>query len=742
MTTSAWSMSRRGLLKGSGALTLCFVIPLTQPGIAEAQSSLPVGLSQHPVLNSWLRIGSDGRVTLMIGKVEIGQGILTAVKQVCADELDVAFERITIISGDTEQCPDEGVTAGSRSMEHCATSVRLAAAEVRALLVDLAAEKLGANPAELVISDGVIKHKDGRRFSYGELIGDDILDRKATGKVPLKNRENYRYIGKPVPRIDLEAKVLGEPIFITERRPAGMVHGRVVRGPVHGSELVRVDIAPVESLPGVIKIVRDGSFLGVVAEREDVAEAAATQLGKSATWREPELPEVDHVSIYEWLLSAPAEVTVVKNKMRSDGKPTTRNIEATYLRPYQMHASIGPSAAIATMSETDVVTIESHTQSPYWTAFSIADMLKIPRDNVRLRHVQGSGCYGHNLADDAPADAALLARAVRGRPVRLQYSREDEHRLEPYGAAMVLNLKAELDADGGILDWNYELWTTPHNTRPKFTAGNLLAARSLAEPFEMPIPKDVPAPGYGSDRNAIQPYNFLGQRVVKHFITEMPLRVSALRGLGAYSNVFAGECFIDEIAHATGQDPLLYRLRYLEDARARDVLSKAAEVFGWDSYNRVPGRGRGIAYARYKNLSCYTAVALEVEVDGDGKVQVLRVVAANDSGEIVNPDGIDAQIEGGVIQSLSWSLKEEVRFENGRVQSTDWASYPVLKFSEVPPVEVVQINRPGEPYLGTGEGSQGPTVAALANAIFDASGARCRQLPFTPERVNKALHES
>ena len=733
------NVSRRSLLKAAGALTLSFTIPLQVPARA-AGSSLAGSLKNHPRISSWLRLDAEGRVTLMIGKVELGQGILTAVQQVCAEELDVDFGRISIVSGDTARTPDEGVTAGSLSMPQCASAVRQVSAEARHILLDLAAERLGSPSDGLSVTDGTITSAGGDRATYWDLVSGDALEREASGQVRFKAPSDYRYIGKPVPRVDLPPKVAGEPIFIQEMRHEGMVHGRVVRPPTYRASLISVDAGSVESLPGVLKVVRDGSFLGVVAEREEQAVRAAEALAAAATWLESEERLPGSAGIYEWLIQQPALTTIAKDRRRAGGVAVSRRLEATYYRPYQMHASIGPSAAIATLDEAGGLTIDTHSQSVFWTAEAIAKMLRIDPSRVHLRHVQGAGCYGHNLADDAAADAALLARALPGRPLRLQYSREDEHRWEPYGSAMVITTQAGLSATGDVLDWRVDIWSSPHNTRPMRQPGFLLSAAYLERPFEAPRPRNIPAPGYGSERNGIALYDFPGHRVTNHFVTEMPLRVSALRGLGAYANVFATESFIDELAHAAMADPLEYRLRFLKDARARDVLLKAAEAFGWTAFEGAPGRGRGIAFARYKNLACYTAVALEVEVSvADGAIRVVRAVGANDSGEIVNPDGITSQIEGGIIQSLSWSLKEEVTFDRRKVLPATWADYPILRFSEVPPVEVVQINRPGAPFLGTGEGAQGPTVAALANAVFDASGARLRQLPFTPQRVRAAL---
>jgi CO/xanthine dehydrogenase Mo-binding subunit len=374
------------------------------------------------------------------------------------------------------------------------------------------------------------------------------------------------------------------------------------------------------------------------------------------------------------------------------------------------------------------------------TRLAIARMVQLAPERVRLQHMSGSGCYGHNAADDAAGDAALLAMALPGRPVRVQWMREDEHTWEPFGSAMVLKLRAGVAQDGAVLDWEHELWSCSHGTRPEGQPGNLLAGQYSAAAHRQPVPVNGGPPNYAADRNAIPLYAFPGQRITTHFIEAMPVRVSALRGLGAYANVFALESFMDELAHAAGSDPAAYRVRHLTDARARAVIELAAERFGWGGFQRAPGRGRGIAFARYKNLGAYTAVAVEVEVDrASGAVRVLRAVAGNDSGQIVNRDGIANQLEGGIIQSTSWTLKEHVRFDREKILSRDWGDYPILTFSEVPEIAIHQIERPGQPFLGTGEAAQGPTGAAIANAVFDAVGARVRDLPLTPEHVKAAM---
>ena len=741
--------ARRQFLKSAGALTLSFGIPLmdvhSQSAVVQDKPRLAGDLQIHRKLNAWIRIDSATQtVELRIGKVELGQGILTAVSQVCADELDVDFAKIKLISGDTALVPDEGVTAGSFSMPYCATAVQAAAAEVRAILLDLAGAKLGQAAAQLTVQNGLIRGSHGAQISYWDLVVGESLNREATGLVKPKPMREHRYIGRSVPRPDLQAKVLGQAMFVQEQRPKGMLFGQIVRPPNHGARLQSVNLNRVEKMPGVVKVVRNGSFLGVIAKREAQAQAAAQALQSLCEWHVPQtLPATQEMQA--WLLQTKPDVVIPTKKQTransaSANTPVARVVEAQYYRPYHMHGSIGTSAAMATLSTEGVLTIQTHSQSVFQTGEAIAKLLNLPIDKVRMQHTQGSGCYGHNMADDAAADAALLAMQVPGQSVRLQYTREQEHAWEPYGSAMVMKTKASLDAQGNVLDWDFTLWSTPHGTRPSGHPGNLLSAAYLEKPFVMPKPVNGGGPNYAADRNAIALYDFPGHNVTTHFITEMPLRVSSTRGLGAYANIFAIESFIDELAHATGADPVDYRLRFLKDERARDAIVKAAEKFGWSQWRKTPGRGRGIGFAKYKNIAGYCAVALEVEVNRqNGRIRVLRAVASVDCGHMVNPDGVSNQIEGGLIQSLSWTLKEEVQMDKTRVLSRDWNSYPILTFSEVPPVEVVLIDRPGQPFLGTGEASQGPTGAALANAVFDATGVRFRTLPLTPDRVLQGL---
>ncbi len=741
--TNTLLMDRRRLLQGAGYISLAFSIPAID-ALAQAPAGdkprLPGDLNSVRKIGAWIQINADKTVTLLIGKVELGQGILTAVAQICADELDIDWKQLKVVSGDTALVPNEGVTAGSFSMPNCGPAVRQASAEARKIMLDLAAEKLKVPADKLTVKDGIVSAPGAGSVSYWDLAVGQALEREATGAVKPKAPKDYRYVGKDVPRLDIPAKMLGEEIFVHELRPKGMLYGQVTRPPTYKAKLASLDSSAVEKMPGVVKVVRSGSFLGVIAEREEQANAAAQALFNAAKWDiEKDLPGND--GMQDWLMKTkPARIIETKKQPRAGGDPAVKTMEATYYRPYHMHASIGTSAAVATMGADGVMTIQTHSQSVFETAEAIAKMLGLEVSKVRCQHVQGSGCYGHNMADDAAADAALLAAAMPGKPIRLQYTREDEHRWEPYGSAMVMKAKAGLDKDGNVLDWDLHLWSTPHGTRPNKNPGNLLSARYLEKPFAMPTPQNNGGPNFAADRNAIALYDFPGHNVLTHFITDMPLRVSSTRGLGAYANVFAIESFIDELAVAAGVDPVQYRLRFMKDERARDVIVKAAELFGWDKWKKREGRGRGIGFAKYKNIAGYCAVALEVEVNKrNGRIRVLRAAAAADSGHIVSPDGVRNQIEGGLIQSLSWTLKEEVKFDDTGVTSQDWASYPILTFNEVPSIEVALIDRPGAPFLGTGEASQGPTGAALANAAFDAVGVRFRRLPLTPDRVKAGL---
>jgi CO/xanthine dehydrogenase Mo-binding subunit len=491
-------------------------------------------------------------------------------------------------------------------------------------------------------------------------------------------------------------------------------------------------------MPGVIKVVRDGNFLAVVAEKEFQSIQAMNALSSAAKWKETaHLPK--HDDLVNVLTHLPSQDSTIfeRNAPSVSGQKT---IEATYTRPYQSHGSIGPSCAVAQFVD-GAITVWTHTQGVYPDRAGIAEMLRMPPASVRLIHVEGSGCYGHNGADDAAADAALIARALPGRPVRVQWMREQEHAWEPFGPAMVTKLKASLDAAGKIADWNFEVFSNTHSMRPG-GAGALLAAQHMAQSFAVPAPKPLPLPEGGGDRNAIPIYTFPNAHVVHHFIAEMPLRISAMRALGAYHNVFSIESFVDELALLAGADPVEFRLKHLDDQRGREVIEKAAQGFGWKRDQKPPPeRGYGFAFARYKNLAAYCAIASEVEVNREtGRPRLVRAVAAVDAGQVVNPDGLTNQIEGAIVQSMSWTLYESVTFDDKRITSIDWQTYPILRFNAVPErIDVRIINRPGQPFLGSGETGQGPAAASIANGIANATGKRLRDLPLTRKRIKDAI---
>ena len=645
-----------------------------------------------------------------------------------------------MISGDTAQTPDQGHTSGSQSIEYGGTAIRLACAEARALLVDHAAERLGLSAEALTVSEGVIAAPDGRKLGYGELVAGLDLRREITAKVAPKPLKELTFVGRSMPRRDIPAKVTGGAAYVQDVRLPGMVHGRVVRPPRYGARLDTVDDAAAKAVPGVVAVVRDGSFLGVVTEREEQAVKARDALIRAAKWSGgSELP--DPTRLHEELIALPTQSSVVSEK-QATVSPAAQTFEATYTRPYMAHASIGPSCAVAQFKDGSL-TVWTHSQGVFPLRRDIAKALKLDVGAVRCVHAEGSGCYGHNGADDVALDAALLARAVPERPVRLQWMRDDEFAWEPYGSAMIARAKASLDASGRIVDWDHEVWSHTHSTRPSAPGAdnNLLASWYVAEPSKPGPPTNIPQPAGGGDRNAVPLYDFPNQRVVNHLITGMPLRVSALRTLGAYTNVFAVESFFDVLAAAAGRDPVAFRLAHLDDPRARAVIYTVAKNAGWKAGEKGDGvRGRGIGFAKYKTLATYVAVVAEVEIDrNSGRIRVPRAFAAADAGQIINPDGLKNQIEGGMIQSASWTLHEAVRFDRNGITSRDWSGYPILTMPEVPEVEVTLIDRPDEKSLGAGEASQAPMAAAIANAFAHATGHRLRDLPLSPKRVQAAL---
>jgi CO/xanthine dehydrogenase Mo-binding subunit len=623
-------------------------------------------------------------------------------------------------------------------MHDSGVAIQNAAAQARELLIAEAARRLDLPVENLRTENGAVISPDGRRLGYGELVAADMLHVQAQPTSKLKDPATFKVMGQSVPRVDIPAKVTGGAAYVQDMRLPGMVHARVVRPPSYGAQLTDFDTSAVEKLPGVVKVVRDGNFLAVVARKEFQSIKAMNALSAAAKWKEtPSLPKQD--DLLSVLTKLPAQDSTIfeRSNPSAVGQKT---LEATYTRPYQAHGSIGPSCAVAQFTD-GAMTVWTHTQGVFPDRQGIAEMLRMPPASVRCVHVEGSGCYGHNGADDAAADAALIARALPGTPVRVQWMREQEHAWEPFGPAMVTKLKASLDGSGAITNWNFEVWSNTHSMRPG-GAGAMLAGQHMAQSFAVPAARPIPLPEGGGDRNAIPIYRFPNARVLHHFIPEMPVRISALRSLGAYHNVFSIESFMDELAVAAGADPVEFRLKHLDDARGRDVINKAALEFGWRSGQRAPqDRGYGFAFARYKNLAAYCAVASEVEVNREtGRPRLVRAVAAVDSGQVVNPDGLINQIEGAILQSMSWTLYESVTFDDTRITSIDWQTYPILRFNSVPDsVDVHIINRPGQPFLGSGETGQGPAAASIANAIANATGKRLRNLPLTRKRIKDAI---
>ena len=713
---------------------------LLRPDASHA-APLPGSLSKAPYLDAWIRIDADGRISVFTGKAELGQGIKTAIAQVAAEELKVEASNIQMVTADTKLTVNEQYTAGSHSLQDSGTAVRNAAAQVREILLGKAAERLGLGKGRLRVARGTVTADDGRSITYGQLVEGTLLHVEAQPTSLLTPSDRFTQMGKALPRIDIPAKVTGGAAYVQDLRLPGMVHARVVRPPSGGAKLVDVDTTAVSRMPGVLSVMRDGDYLAVVAREEFQAVLAMRRLAGLAHWQEqPLLPAQGLLEAY--LLGLDTEDAVVIEQRSPKPRPGIRTLEAKFTRAYQCHGSIGPSCALALFDQ-GALTVWTHTQGVFPDRAAIAEMLRMPGEAIRCIHVEGSGCYGHNGADDAAADAALLAHALPGTPVRVQWMREQEHLDEPYGPAMVTRAKAVINSDGLIEDWHYELWSNTHSTRPG-DAASLLPARLLSASFTPKPPNVHIAPEGSGDRNAVPLYSFPNKSAIWHFLKEMPLRVSALRSLGAYMNVFSIESFMDELAAAVHVDPVEFRLRQLDDPRAREVVTLAAQQFGWGKRIIAPNHGVGFAFARYKNLASYCAVACEVAVEPEtGDIRLLNATAAIDSGEIVNPDGIRNQTEGGILQSMSWTLFEAVQFNRTRVISADWATYPILRFAHVPDsIQVHVIPRPGEPFLGAGEAAQGPAAGALGNAVANAIGTRMRDIPFTPARVKAALNRS
>ena len=701
--------------------------------------SLPASLAANPRLSSWIRFDSEGQVVVSPGKVEIGQGIVTALAQIAADELDIELGRVRMVRASTAGSPNEGVTSGSLSVQQSGRAIRYACAEIRQIFLAAASDQLGVAIDALEIKDGTIAGPGNISTSYWELADKIALDRDATpGAVP-KQAAQRGLAGNSVQRLDIPDKVFARPRFIHDQAMPGMLHGRVLRSELCAAKLTGMAEDAARAVAGLVAIVRDGNFAGVVSETEDGAEAALKALRKGATWAAGEaLP--DENGLTEWLKAQPTETSVIDQRTAAAPAPTQRTVRRNYTRPYLAHASIAPSCAIAQWS-CDRVRVWTHSQGVYFLRSDLSIVLQLPLENIMVEHMEGAGCYGHNAADDVALDAVLLAKAAGGRPVRVQWSREDEMSHAPFGAAMAIEIEADLDAQSEIVGWRHSIWGNGHTARPGRAAQPaLLAATELANPFPRTIATNPPqANGGGADRNSVPLYDFPSWQIECHRLLTMPIRTSALRTLGAQGNVFAIECFLDELAAERGEDPVAFRLRHLTDPRAQDVIRAAARRANWKPEKRA-GIGYGIGFARYKNSGAYCAVVAEVE--GAEDIAVRRLTIAVDVGEAINPDGVINQIEGGAIQATSWVLKERVRFDRARITSNSWTEYPILRFSEVPEVEVELIRRPDSDPLGAGEAAHGPVTAAIANAVFDALEIRVRNLPITRDSLIAAMELS
>jgi nicotinate dehydrogenase subunit B len=693
---------------------------------------LPVSVAANPVLSSWIRFSPEGQVVVSPGKVEIGQGIVTALAQIAADELDVEISRVRMVRASTAASPNEGVTSGSLSVQQSGRAIRQVCAEVRQIFLAAASDRLGVGIDALEISDGTISGPGNVRTSYWELAGEVPLDRDATPGATPKSSTQRTLAGNSVQRVDIPDKVFAHPRFIHDSALSGMLHGRVLRSELSAAKLVDLPEHGARTVAGLVAIVRDGNFAGIVSETEASAEAALKALRKGAAWSSDEtLPDEDRLA--EWLKAQPVESTVIDQRMAARPSEKKRTIRRQYTRPYLAHGSIAPSCAMAQWTG-DRVHVWTHSQGVYLLRADLALVLKLPVENITVEHMEGAGCYGHNAADDVALDAVLLAKAAGGRPVRVQWSRADEMSHAPFGAAMAIEIEADLDAQNEIIGWRHSIWSNGHAARPGRAAQPaLLAATELANPFPRMISTNPPqANGGGGDRNSVPLYDFPSWTIESHRLKTMPVRTSALRTLGAQGNVFAIESFLDELAAERGEDPVGFRLRYLSDSRAQDVIKSAARRANWKPEKRS-GVGYGLGFARYKNTGAYCAVVAEVE--GAEDISVKRLTIAVDVGEAINPDGVINQIEGGAIQATSWALKERVRFDRQRITSNTWTAYPILRFSEVPEVQVEVIQRPDREPLGAGEAAHGPVTAA----VFDALGVRVRNLPITRDSLIAAM---
>jgi CO/xanthine dehydrogenase Mo-binding subunit len=705
--------------------------------VDEDKPKLPGSLHVNRRLDRWLTLHAEGFCTIHPGKVELGQGILTALGQIAAEELDVSLARIRVAAASTPGSPNEGVTSGSLSVQECGMALRHVCAEARGICLGVVAQRSGVAREEIALRDGEFLAPDGRVLaSYWSLAGADLLAVEGTPGILAKPAEARRIAGTSAPRRDLPEKVFGQPRFIHDLRLPGMLHARMVRPAARGAKLLALREG---ALPGEATSFRDGSVLAAVAPEEHHAEAAAARLALRAEWDGTAMLP-DEAALPEWLAAAPADDILITERS-AETPPPAHRIARQFFRPFLAHASIGTCCAIARW-EGDSLEAWTHSQGIYNLRADLAKALRMPSERIVLHHVEGAGCYGHNGADDVALDAALVARAHPGRPVRVLWSRAEELGWGPVSPAMLVRVEAEATPDGTLSRWSQRVISNGHSGRPgRGPLPTLLAASMLAEPFEVPLSINPPlGGGGGAQRNAVPGYRVPALRVDMAQLTVMPMRVSALRGLGALVNVWAIESVMDELAARVGEDPLDHRLRHLDDPRARDVLVKAAEMAGWRDRVKREGIGHGLAVARYKGLGAWCGAVVEIEAGA--RIRCRRIWLAGDVGEVINPDGALNQLEGGAVQATSMCLLEAVRHDTRGVTSDAWERYPILRFSEVPEVAATLVARPEAPPLGAGEASLGPVIAAIANAIADALSVRVTRWPFTPENIAAAMEET
>lgn len=721
--------------------------PAFAPVEPAGKGALPVSLSLNPRLSDWICVRPDGTVDVLTGKVELGQGILTALAQIAADALELDVARVRVGHASTRRHADESVTSGSLSVQHSGMAIRMACAFLRAQAMRRVAHLAGVEVAEVSMRDGQFYAAGKAWGGYAQLAAD--LDMDATVAPPPEEvpPPARRYVGESLPPFGLSEKVRGAYTYIHDLVFDGMVHGRVLRPP---GPLARLrDFVPGElaQADGVLDVVRDGDLVGVLAESERVADRVIAALGDRATWDEADaLPDPDPDALQRWLRSAATAepVTLAKAPAQAPGK-AVRRYEADYLKPFLKHASIGPSCAYARTGEDGALEVWTHSQGIYNLQADLAVAFGLQQELVVVHHVPGAGCYGHNGADDAAYDAAWLSRRVPGRVVRLQWSRADELSWSPQSPPMSVRVEADVDERGRVVDWRHTIWSPGHSLRPGRAAtptllGSWYAERAFPRIDAVNGPQSA---GGGADRNIEPIYDFGCSALVCHRLVDVPVRTSAMRALGALANVFAVESTIDDIALDHGYDPIDYRLQCLGDARAATVLRRVAAMSGWHERRPAPGnesgRGMGVGLARYKGKGAYCAVVAEVEVSHE--IRVDRLYIAADVGEIINPEGVRQQLEGGAIQAVSWTLYESAAYTRRGMVVGGWEQYPIARFSQVPPVEISLVEDGDAPAVGAGEPSVGPTVAAIANAVMNALGVRVRRLPITPDAVMAAMQD-